>query len=118
MNYYAEHAQQLKHDLAREISADELRVLHRRRPLLHAAIAAANFGALVAAGIAITMLDRWYLWLPFAVVAGFAIFNCTVLLHEVVHRAVLREASEGGYRFLGLLYAIPSGISSSRSRRR
>ena len=103
VNYYAEHAQQLKHDLAREISADEQRVLHRRRPLLHAAIAAANFGALVAAGIAITMLDRWYLWLPFAVVAGFAIFNCTLLLHEVVHHTILSRLDRRAYRILGLL---------------
>lgn len=117
MNYYAEHAQQLKHDLAREISADELRVLHRRRPLLHAAIAFTNFAALILAGIAITMLDRWFLWLPFAVVAGFAIFNCTVLLHEVVHHTILSRLDRRAYRILGLLYAIPSGISASQFTR-
>ncbi|HEX2059801.1 MAG TPA: fatty acid desaturase [Thermoanaerobaculia bacterium] len=111
--YYSEHAQQLKRDLASEISAEALRELHRKRPLLHAAIAFANFAAVVLSGVAIVQLDRWYLWLPFAVIAGFGVFNCTVLLHEVVHRAVLREASEPRYRFLGLLYAIPSGISSS-----
>src|SRR5918993_479617 len=70
-SYYADHAQQLKRDLAREIPVEALRELHQKRPLLH----------------------------------------------EVVHRAVLREASEGGYRFLGLLYAVPSGISSSQFTR-
>ena len=117
VNYYAEHAQQLKHDLAREISADELRVLHRRRPLLHAAVAAGNFAGLIASGAAIAMLDRWYLWLPFAVVAGFAIFNCTVLLHEVVHHTILSRLDRRAYRILGLLYAIPSGISASQFTR-
>jgi beta-carotene hydroxylase len=116
-SYYAAHAQQLKRDLAREIPADALRELHQKRPLLHAAIAAANVAALVLSAIAIVQLDRWYLWLPFSLVAGFAVFDFTVLLHEVVHRAVLREASEPGYRFLGLLYAIPSGISSSQFTR-
>jgi fatty acid desaturase len=117
VNYYAEHAQQLKRDLAQEIPADELRHLHQKRPLLHAAIAAANFAALIASGTAVVVLDRWYFWLPFAVVAGFAIFNCTVLLHEVVHRAVVRESGDRLYRILGLAYAIPSGISASQFTR-
>jgi fatty acid desaturase len=116
-SFYAEHAQQLKRDLAREFPVDALRELHRKRPLLHAAIAFANVAALVLSGIAIVQLDRWYLWLPFALVAGFAVFDFTVLLHEVVHRAVLEQASESGYRFLGLLYAVPSGISASQFTR-
>lgn len=116
-SYYAEHAQQLKRDLAREIPVDALRELHQKRPLLHALIAFANVAALALSALAIVQLDRWYLWLPFAVIAGFAVFDFTVLLHEVVHRAVLRESSEPGYRFLGLLYAIPSGISSSQFTR-
>jgi beta-carotene hydroxylase len=115
--YYAEHAQELKRDLAREIPVEALRELHRKRPLLHAFVAFCNLAALAGAAIAIVSLDRWYLWLPFAFVAGFAVFNFTVLLHEVVHRAVLREADESRYRFLGLLYAIPSGISSSQFTR-
>lgn len=117
MNYYAEHAQQLKHDLAREISVEELRVLHRKRPLLHGLVAGANFAALLLAGAAIVVLEPWYFWLPFAVVAGFAVFNCTVLLHEVVHHAVLGHLNRRAYRILGLLYAMPSGISASQFTR-
>ncbi len=117
VNYYAEHAQQLKQDLAREVPAEELRKLHQRRPLLHAAVAIGNFGALLASGAAIVLLGTWYFWLPFSVIAGFAIFNCTVLLHEVVHRTVLDKPDERRYRILGLLYAIPSGISASQFTR-
>ncbi|MBV8518288.1 MAG: fatty acid desaturase [Acidobacteria bacterium] len=117
MAYYADHAQDLKRDLAREIPVDALRELHRKRPLLHAFIALANLGALVGAAFAAVHFTVWYLWLPFAFVIGFAVFNCTVLLHEVVHRAVLEVSSERGYRILGLLYAIPSGISSSQFTR-
>jgi beta-carotene hydroxylase len=116
-SYYSEHAGQLKRDLAREIPVEALRELHRKRPLLHALIAFANFAALAGSGVAIVRLEVWYQWLPFAFVAGFAVFNCTVLLHEVVHRAVLEKSSEGGYRWLGYLYSVPSGISSSQFTR-
>jgi beta-carotene hydroxylase len=115
--YYSEHAGQLKRDLASEIPAEALRELHRKRPLLHALIAFANFAAVVGAGVAIVQLEHWYFWLPCAFVAGFGVFNCTVLLHEVVHRAVINVANDRTYRFLGLLYAIPSGISSSQFTR-
>ena len=117
MTYYSEHAVELKRDLAAEVPTDQLRELHRKRPLLHALIAIANVAALIGSGIAIYHFDRWYLWLPFAIVAGFAVFDFTVLLHEVVHRAVLAESSDRAYRVLGLLYAIPSGISASQFTR-
>jgi beta-carotene hydroxylase len=117
MAYYAEHAQQLKRDLAAEVPIEEVRRLHEKRPLLHAAVALANVSALVLSAIAIINFDRWYFWLPFTVVAGFAIFDFTVLLHEVVHRAVVQESDDRLYRRLGLLYAIPSGISASQFTR-
>jgi beta-carotene hydroxylase len=117
MAYYAEHAQQLKQDLAREIPAEALRELHQKRPLLHALVALANVAALAGSGAAILWFDRWYLWLPFAAIAGFSVFNFTVLLHEVVHRAVLPASGDRAYRLLGLLYAVPSGISASQFTR-
>ncbi len=116
-SYYDQHARQLKRDLAAEVPTDVLRELHQKRPLLHALVAFANVAALVLAGFAVVYLDRWYFWLPFAVVAGFAVFDFTVLLHEVVHRAVLTKSSERGYRILGLLYAVPSGISAAQFTR-
>ena len=116
-SYYADHAQQLKRDLAAALPTEELRVLHQKKPWLHALIAFANFAALVLSGVAIVHFDRWYLWLPFAAIAGFAVFDFTVLLHEVVHRAVLAQANDRAYRFFGLLYAVPSGISASQFTR-
>ncbi len=115
--YWAEHAQQLKQDLAAEVPIEELRRLHEKRPWLHALIAIANFAAILVSATAIVAFDRWYFWLPFAVLAGFAVFDFTVLLHEVVHRAVLTTSSDRMYRFLGLLYAMPSGISASQFTR-
>ncbi|MEO8035680.1 MAG: fatty acid desaturase [Acidobacteriota bacterium] len=117
MSYYADHAQQLRQDLATELPTEDLRQLHQKRPLLHAAVALGNLLALGGSGIAIVYLQQWYFWLPFAFVAGFAVFNFTVLLHEVVHRAVLPKSDESSYRVLGLLYAMPSGISASQFTR-
>ena len=56
MSYYAEHAQQLKRDLAAALPIEELRKLHDKRPWLHGLIAFANFAALIVAGIAIVHL--------------------------------------------------------------
>jgi len=116
-SYYAEHAQQLKRDLAAELSAEDLRKLHQKKPWLHALIAILNVAAIVGSAVAIVQFDRWYLWLPFAFLAGFAIFDFTVLLHEVVHRAVLPASNDRAYRVLGLMYAMPSGISASQFTR-
>jgi fatty acid desaturase len=114
MSHYADHAVALKRDLARELPHEELKRLHEKRPLLHAMVALANIGALLAAAFAIVHFHQWYAWLPFAVVAGFAVFDFTVLLHEVIHRAVLTQSHERIYRLLGLMYAMPSGISASQ----
>ena len=67
-SYYDQHARQLKRDLAAEVPTEALRELHRKRPLLHATVATANVLALVLAGIAVVHFQRWYLWLPFALV--------------------------------------------------
>jgi fatty acid desaturase len=117
MSYYTDHAQQLKRDLAAEVPTEELRKLHQKRPLLHAAVALGNVLALIGSAIAIVHFERWYIWLPFAIVAGFGVFDFTVLLHEVVHKAVLTQSSDRGYRILGLMYAMPSGISASQFTR-
>ena len=110
--YYAEHSVDLRRELGQEIPVEVVRELHQKRPALHFAIALGLVGALAGSTVAIVMLDRWYLWLPFAVISGFALFNFTVLLHEVVHRAVLRTNDPFWMRLLGILYAVPSGISS------
>ena len=44
------------------------------------------------------------------------VFNFTVLLHEVVHQTVFAGAAPAADRLLGLLYAVPSGLSPRSSR--
>ncbi len=110
--YYSEHSVDLRRELGQEVPVEVVRELHQKRPLLHFAIALGLAGALAGSTLAILLLDAWYFWLPFAVVSGFALFNFTVLLHEVVHRTVLRDNDPRWMRFLSVLYAVPSGISS------
>jgi fatty acid desaturase len=115
--YYAEHSRDLRAELARELPHDTLLELHKRRPHLHFAVAAALVGVLALSIMAVVLLDAWYLWLPFAIIAGFAMFNFTVLLHEVVHGTVFPPSTKGRSRWLGYLYAVPSGISATQFTR-
>jgi fatty acid desaturase len=52
-----------------------------------------------------------------AVFQGFAFFNMTTLLHEVVHSSVFRSRRVSWERVLGLVYASTSGISASQFTR-
>ncbi|HVR42160.1 MAG TPA: fatty acid desaturase [Thermoanaerobaculia bacterium] len=115
--YYLEHSRELRRNLGAELPTEELRRLHRRQPWKHAAAAGGLVGALALGLAGAIVLEPWWLWIPCAVVAGFAVFNFTVLLHEVVHHTVLQEQSAPVQRALGLLYAIPSGISASQFTR-
>ncbi len=114
MGYYAEASRDLRRSLASELSTEELKALHQKKPVVHFAVVVGLFAVLAGSSWAILSLDRWYLWLPFALTSGLAIFNFTILLHEVVHKAVLNESRPVAYRLLGLLYALPSGISASQ----
>lgn len=114
MSYYAESTKELRSELARAVPNDVLRALHRKRPLLHFGVTFGLIATLAASTVAIVSLDQWFEWLPFAVLSGFCIFNFTVLLHEVVHRAVLQTSRGWAYRLLGIAYAVPSGISSTQ----
>ena len=62
------------------------------------------------------LFDRWYAWLPCSIVAGFTLFDFTVMLHEVVHNTVFEKSARAN-RILGWLYAFPSGISRSQFTR-
>jgi len=114
MRFYAQHAAALKREVAATIPPDVLRDLHRKRPLRHALLTLRVFGLLAIAMVVLIHGAPLWLWLPAALVAGFCIFDGTVLLHEVVHNAVFHDDRPGGHRWLGYLYSIPSGISAAQ----
>lgn len=109
-------------DLRREfvdlLDAERLKELHVASGWRHAAVAIRQLLLLVGAAWAVVAFeDRWYVWLPAAVFLGFVIFSFTVLLHEVVHRAVFRRRETRWNRALEWLYALPSGLAPGQFER-
>jgi fatty acid desaturase len=107
----------LKRRLAAAVPHETLKELHRKEPARHFAVVlrqALLFAGAFAAGWS---FDSSWVRVPAAVVLGFCVFDGTVLLHEVVHRAVFRTDRPRAYRLLGLLYALPSGISPTQFTR-
>jgi fatty acid desaturase len=115
--YYHHAIGDLRKRLTAAVPHDVLKVLHQKSPARHFAVALRQL-LLFAAALAL----GWHfesLWarVPCALVLGFVVFDGTVLLHEVVHKAVFDGDRPRAYRLLGLLYALPSGISPTQFTR-
>jgi fatty acid desaturase len=115
--HYSRHTAGLRADLGQAIPRDRLRALHAKTAWRHFAIAARQFVLLAACTWALVRVDHPAVWLPLAVVQGFTVFDFTILLHEVVHHVVFERPRPRADRLLGLLYAIPSGISATQFTR-
>jgi fatty acid desaturase len=116
-HHYSQAAVALKAELGEALSRDELRRLHCKNGWRHGIVAARQFGIFGLATWGLIHFEHPLIWIPLAVVQGFTIFNFTILLHEVVHHTVFEGRRPGAERVLGLLYAIPSGISPSQFTR-
>jgi fatty acid desaturase len=116
-HYYSQHAGALRAELGAAISREEMRELHRKRPARHLAVAARQFAILAVSTWALIRFDNPLVWVPLAVVQGFTVFNFTILLHEAVHHTIFERRRPTFERALGLLYAVPSGISASQFTR-
>lgn len=114
---YARAASPLRRELGQVLPQEALKRLHRRRPVLHFAVVLRQFLLLFGTGWAAWHFSQPWIWIPAAILEGFVIFNFTVLLHEQVHDAIFVGRHRRWMRFLGLLYAIPSGISASQFHR-
>jgi len=107
----------LKGRLVAAVPHGVLKELHRKSPGRHFAVTARQL-VLFALAFAIGWrLEALWVRIPCAVVLGFIVFDGTVLLHEVVHKAVFDGDRPRAYRLLGLLYALPSGISPTQFTR-
>jgi fatty acid desaturase len=116
-HYFSQHATALRAELGQAISRDDLRAFHDRSAARHLVVAARQFAILAACTWALIRFGHPLAWIPLAVVQGFTVFNFTVLLHEVVHHAVFARRRPAAERVLGLLYAVPSGISATQFTR-
>lgn len=116
-HYWAAHTRDLRLRLAEEISKDDLRRLHQKEPWRHFLIAARQILLLAAATWVSVRFPNPLIWIPSALVAGFTIFNFTVLLHDVLHHCVFPTRREKASRWLARAYAFPSGISATQFTR-
>jgi fatty acid desaturase len=116
-HYYSQRAAGLRAELGAAISRPLMRDLHRKQPWRHFAVTVRQFAILALATWGLIRFENPLIWIPLALVQGFTIFNFTVLLHEVVHHTIFEKRHAGAERFLGFLYAVPSGISASQFTR-
>jgi fatty acid desaturase len=107
----------LKSRLASAIPHDVLKELHRKTPARHFAVVLRQALLFAAAFVLAWAFPSLWVRVPAAIVLGFIVFDGTVLLHEVVHKTVFDGDRPRVYRLLGLLYALPSGISPSQFTR-
>jgi fatty acid desaturase len=115
--HYVKSIGDLRKRLAAAIPHDVLKALHQKTARAHFAVTLRQAVLFAAAFALAWTFDSLWVRLPCAVVLGFCVFNGTVLLHEVVHRAVWDGDRPRAYRVLGLLYALPSGISATQFTR-
>jgi len=116
-HYYAQHAAALKVQLGEALARDTLRALHRKAPARHFLVAGRQFLLLAACTWGLVRSSHPLVWVPLAIVQGFTVFNFTVLLHEVLHHLVFERRHPRLEWLLGLVYAVPSGISASQFTR-
>ena len=116
-HYFSQHATALRAELGQAIPRSVLRQLHERSAARHLLIAGRQFAILAACTWALIRFTHPLIWIPLVFVQGFTVFNFTVLLHEVVHNAVFSRRLPAAERLLGLLYAVPSGISAAQFTR-
>jgi fatty acid desaturase len=115
---WAEASVDLRRELAQLLDGDDLRALHEISGWRHGLIGARQF---LLAAVCAALIVRYdhvvWVWLPMAVLLGFVIFSFTVLLHEVVHRTVLKSKKGRLNAVLAWLYALPTGLSAAQFER-
>jgi fatty acid desaturase len=116
-HHYSQHTAGLRAELRQAVPPAVLRRLHERSAARHLAVAARQFAVLGVCTWGLIRFSHPLEWIPLALVQGFTVFNFTVLLHEVVHHAVFARRRPAAERWLGLLYAVPSGVSATQFTR-
>ncbi|MGZ5429139.1 MAG: fatty acid desaturase, partial [Thermoanaerobaculia bacterium] len=107
----------LRKRLTAAVTHDILKTLHQKSPARHFAVALRQLVFFAGALALAWHFESLWVRVPSALVLGFVLFDGTVLLHEVVHKAVFDGDRPRAYRVLGLLYALPSGISPEQFTR-
>ena len=110
-HHYFSVTEDLRRKLALAIPRDELKRLHVRKPWRHFLVTLRQLLLIAISSYMLAAFSNPLVWIPFAFVQGFTIFNFTVMLHEVVHETVVNRFRPWLTRLLGVAYSFPSGIS-------
>jgi fatty acid desaturase len=116
-HYYSQHAVQLRGELSRALTREQMVAMHTKAPARHFIVAIRQFLILALGTWGLIVFSSPLVWIPLALVQGFTVFNFTVLLHEVLHHLVFVKRHPRAERALALAYAIPSGIAASQFTR-
>lgn len=115
-SYYNKQASALNRELKQLIGAQRLKELHEKRPALHVAIAFRQIALLVGMPLLIYHFQQPWIWIPAMILQGIVVFSFTVLLHEVVHKAIFKRDPHNVTQALGYLYGTLSGLAYSQFR--
>lgn len=102
--HYARHARGFYRELVSGLDRRTLGALHRRSATRHFFLAARQVALLCAIPALMWKFPTPWVWVPAIVLQGFIFFGFSVLLHEVVHKAVFATSRPRAGRALGLLY--------------
>lgn len=115
--FYYQNTGDLKRRLSAEIPRTELRELHKVNAWRHFMVAGRHVAFFGLCAWALWQ-DTWvWLWPIAAVLQGFNLLGFLILVHEQVHKAIFQKSRPRLERFLGILYALPTGISVSQFTR-
>jgi len=112
--HYQKHTGDLRRELREAMDRGRLAELQRVSLRRHLAVSLPLLAALCANFAALCLWTSPWAWIPLGVLQGFLLFNCTVLLHEVVHRRIVRGGSRPLEGLLGWVYALPCGLSKAQ----
>lgn len=106
-----------KREVRETVGPTAIKALTRRSAAKHFGVALALGSAWVGACACLWQGRYPVLWVPAALVAGWAVFDFTILLHEALHRTIFQGPHPRLYAALEWCYALPSGISHSQFTR-
>jgi fatty acid desaturase len=112
--YYDPYNLEIQSRIREYLTPQEIKALHVRVAWRHFLLAGQQILLLLGIAILCFRFSEPWIWIPLALLQGFVLLSFVILLHEQVHRAIFARRRPGLERLLGILYALPSGISPTQ----